>query len=274
MKKALNAWSVPASVSFEEMFRALSKAGFEGVELNVDAPGHSAHSLTMDSGPALFSELRALSRRYALPVCSISTSLYGALLGGDAPGAGEKAEALLRKQLECARALGADGVLVVPGGVSEDLSILRARETALSILGRLRGEIEDSGVFVGLENVWNNFFISPLDMRAFIDELHSPSIGAYFDVGNVAIFTHPQHWIEVLGGRIGKVHVKDFRRSGANAGHFVNLLEGSIQWPRVMRALRAAGYDGYLTAEVSDMPATPEYLYDITSAALDNILGM
>ncbi|NLG24840.1 MAG: sugar phosphate isomerase/epimerase [Clostridiales bacterium] len=271
MKKALNAWSVPPSVDFESMFRALSKAGFDGVELNVDGPGRSAHSLTMDGDGAWLADIRALSEKYRLPVCSISTSLYGASLGGDAHG--EAAAALLRRQLECARALGADGILAVPGGLSEEVSMLRARDNALGILSALRREIEDSGVFVGLENVWNNFFLSPLDMASFIDQLGSPAIGAYFDVGNVMIFSHPHHWIEVLGRRIGKVHVKDFSRAGANAGHFVNLLEGDVRWPRVIAALRQAGYDGYLTAELPAIDDYPEYLYDITGRALDLIIG-
>ena len=87
----------------------------------------------------------------------------------------------------------------------------------------------------------------------------------YFDVGNVVIFSYPEHWIELLSGRIVKVHVKDFNRSGWNAGSFVNLLEGSVDWGKVMNALRTAGYDGYLTAEVGALPASPDFLYQTTS---------
>ena len=39
MKKALNAWSVPANVPFEALFPALKQAGFDAVELNLDAAG-------------------------------------------------------------------------------------------------------------------------------------------------------------------------------------------------------------------------------------------
>ena len=93
-------------------------------------------------------------------------------------------------------------------------------------------------------------------------------------MGNVAIFSWPEYWIDILGSRIVKIHVKDFRKTGGNAGHFVNLLEGSIRWKKVVEALRAAGYDGYLTAELSAMPETPDYLYKITNAALAEIISM
>ena len=134
--------------------------------------------------------------------------------------------------------------------------------------------IENGGVKVGLENVWNNFFLSPMEMAGLIDEMHMKNLGAYFDVGNVVLLSYPEYWIDVLGSRIVKIHVKDFARAGWNAGHFVNLLEGSVRWEKVIPALRKAGYDGYLTAELSAMPKTPEYLYESTVKALDTILAM
>ena len=70
-----------------------------------------------------------------------------------------------------------------------------------------------------------------------------------------------------------RVHVKDFKHGGGYRGSFVNLLEGDIRWDCVTEALRAAGYDGTLTAELSAIPRTPEYLYAVTSGALDVIIN-
>ena len=275
MKKALNAWSVPDSVPFPEMFAQLSAAGYDGIELNLDAPDSSAHSLSMETSPAELAAIRDLSERYHLPIHSISSSLYGAeTLGSDDISGRELGRNILRRQLELARTLVSGGILTVPGGIGPERSIRRAYENSFESLYALRDEITDSGVKVGLENVWNNFFASPKDMVSFIDSLDCPSIGAYFDVGNVVIFSYPEHWIELLSGRIVKVHVKDFNRSGWNAGSFVNLLEGSVDWGKVMNALRTAGYDGYLTAEVGALPASPDFLYQTTSLALDHILSL
>jgi len=274
MKKAINAWSVPGVVSFEEMFRSVSAAGFEGIELNLDREGYSAHSLTFSSGQQDYAHLNTLAKQYNLPVCSISTSLYANTLGSDDPSECENAKRVLRKQLECAAALGADGILVVPGGISETRSVQQAYANSKQTLLELAPEIVQTKIMVGLENVWNGFFASPLDMVRLIDELNCPYIAAYFDVGNVAINAYPEYWIEILGRRICKIHVKDFRRASMNSGAFVNLLEGTIRWDLVVKALHTAGYDGYLTAELADMPKTPEYLYRITNDALAIICSL
>ncbi len=274
MKKAINAWTIPGDVSFEDMFESISAAGFDGIELNLDKVGSSQHSLTMESGPEVFEQVLALTRQWNLPVCSISTSLYGGTLGSDLEEEREFGKSVLRKQLACAQALGADGILVVPGGISETTSIRQAYANAKESLRQMIPEIVASEIKVGLENVWNGFFASPTDMARFIDELGCPAIGAYFDVGNVLINSYPEYWIEILDTRIVKIHLKDFLHSGWHQGVFVNLLQGDARWSQVMKALASAGYDGYLTAELSEMPLAPEYLYTSTSAAMDLILKM
>ncbi len=269
--KSINAWSVPSEVGFAEMFADLKKAGFDCVELNLDAPGAGAHALSVETTDEELLQIRKLSEAAGLPICSISSSQWGksALAGGTVP-----TKFLLEKQLNCAKLLGADGILIVPGGIGPDCSIKQAYINAKNELLACKDLIEGQSVKVGVENVWNNFFLSPVEMARFIDELAIKNLGAYFDVGNVAIFSYPEYWIEILGSRIQKIHVKDFRKSGGNAGHFVNLLEGSIRWKKVVDALKAAGYDAYLTAELGGMPETPDYLYGITEKALDTIIKM
>lgn len=275
MKKSINAWTVPDSYTFEETFACVAKAGFDGIELNVDAPGHSAHSLTLETTEEEISTILDLSKKYQVAVSGISTSLWGRNpIGAVEPELRAKGFELLKKQVEFAKVFGCDGVLVVPGGISDDLSIRAAWDSALETLREWKSFIENCGVYVGVENVWNNFFISPFDMARFIDELSIRNLGAYFDVGNVAIFSRPEHWIEILGDRIQKIHVKDFLKTGGNAGTFVNLLEGSVNWPAVMAALRKIGYEGYLTAELGAMKDANDYMMMITERALDHIIAL
>ena len=275
MKKSINAWTIPDSFSFEQTFVCAAKAGFDGIELNVDAPGHSAHSLTMQTTSAETNAILELSKKYGVAVSGISTSLWGhSPIGAVEPEKRKQGFELLKKQVGFAQAFGCDGVLVVPGGVSDELSIQAAWDSALDTLRQWQSYIEDCGVLVGVENVWNNFFISPFDMARFLDELSIRNLGAYFDVGNVAIFSRPEHWIEILGHRIQKIHVKDFLKSGTNAGTFVNLMEGSVNWGKVVSALRAIGYKGYLTAELGAMEEANDYMMMITERALDHILSL
>ena len=124
------------------------------------------------------------------------------------------------------------------------------------------------------ENVWSKFLVSPLDMRSFIDQFHSPWVRAHFDAGNVMQYGYPQDWILTLGARIKRVHLKDYKLSaGGVQGHFVPLLEGDVQWKEVMAELVKAGYRGYCSAELGPDPNDPQLLQK-TSRAVDQILAM
>ena len=184
MKKSLNAWTVEGSLNFEETFAAVSAAGFDGIELNVDGSG--VHSITMSTTKEEFAAIRALSEKYNLPVVSISTSLWGAKMSH--PDEWEAGRALMRKQLEAAAELGAGGILVVPGGgMNSEYTLAAARKNSIEFMKSMKAEIEETGIFVGVENVWNGFFLSPFDMVSMLEEIDSPSIGAYFDAGNMLL---------------------------------------------------------------------------------------
>ena len=280
MKKALNAWTVDSSTGFEEMFSQLKEAGFDGIELNVDAVGHSAHSLTLETTDAELEAVKSMSEKYALPVVSISTSMLGGYRMG-APDAADRdlAKQIIRAQLKYAKALDATGILIVPGGVTQQESFIKAYEQSMETLLELKPEIEAAKICTGLENVWNGFFMSPFDMASFIDRADSPYITAYYDVGNVIAFSWSEYWIEVLGKRISHIHVKDFKRAGTGfgingGGTFVDLLKGDTNWEAVIPALQAAGFDGYLTAEVfkGEDQSYTSYYREI-SAALDQMIA-
>ena len=249
MKKSLNAWTVDGSLGMEAMFEAVSRAGFDGIELNVDRPG-GAHALSMETTKEELAGIRALSEKYSLPVVSISPSLSGGMSG--IPERWGEYRRLLRKQIEIAKALGASGILTVPGGMGGDITLKTARENSIAFYRSVRDEIEESGIFVGLENVWNGFFLSPFDMTSMLEEIGSKKIGAYFDAGNMLAFSVSEYWAEVLAGWIGCVHVKDYKRAGGinSGGEFVDITHGSANWKAIVPALKKGGFDGYLTGEV------------------------
>jgi hexulose-6-phosphate isomerase len=85
-------------------------------------------------------------------------------------------------------------------------------------------------------------------MREFVDAIRSEWIGVYLDTANMMAYGYPEHWIRELGGRIVRVHFKDFKR---DRHQFVNLREGDTDWQTLMREFRAIGYDGYVVHEVS-----------------------
>ena len=270
MKKSLNAWSVDSALSFEEMFAAVSKAGFDGIELNVDKNG-GAHALSMETTDEELAQIRELSEKYSLPVVSISTSQSNGMSG--MPEKWDEYRALLRKQIHIAKSLGATGILTAPGGNGDTITLKTARENTIRFFQEMKAEIEELGIYVGLENVWNGFFLSPYDMVSMFEEIGSEKIGAYFDAGNMLAFSISEHWTEVLGKWIGFVHVKDYKRKGGlnSGGTWEDITHGSGEWKKIIPALRAAGFDGYLTGEV--FKSDPEMTYEAYYAKVASEIG-
>jgi len=166
----------------------------------------------------------------------------------------------IKHALRVAKWAGAETVLVVPGVVTDDVSYAAAYELSHKSLNELIPTAEELGIIMALENVWNKFLLSPLEFRDYIDSFDHELIQAYFDVGNILLYGYPHQWVDILGERIVKVHVKDF---SVDTRQFVGLLTGSVDYPRVVNALRGVGYDGFLTAELSPYGQYPEqFVYD------------
>lgn len=253
MKLGTNACAFPASWSLEECFRAAQAIGYDGVELLLSEQG----ALNVSSGKDDLKNIRKLAERYQIELYSLSTGLYWRYsLTSDDASVRDTAKGIVKKQLEAASELGCDTILVVPGCVHADfigncpiVSYDDAYARACDWLCELAPLAERCGVTIGIENVWNKFLLSPLEMRDLIDRVKSRAVGAYFDVGNAVYSGFPEQWIRILGPRIKKVHLKDFRRSVGHLGGFVSLASGDVNYPAVIRALKDIDYDGYLTAE-------------------------
>lgn len=127
---------------------------------------------------------------------------------------------------------------------------------------------EKAKVIIAVENVWNKFLLSPLEMAHYVDEFKSPWVRSYLDVGNMVISGYPQDWIRVLGKRVVKLHIKDFRFKNRVA-EFVDLFDGEIDWKEVHKALADIGYKGVATVELRGGDAA--YLQEV-SRKFDRIL--
>ncbi len=277
MKKGISIWSFAQS-DLETCFALAKKAGFDGVEVALDAAG----PIGLDSTREDMEKVKAAANRQGIELYSVASGLYWQYnYTSDDPAMREKAMQATRKQLDIASWLGCDTILVVPGSVSVSfapkLGVVDyevAYERARYALRELAPYAEQRNVSIAIENVWNQFLLSPLELRGLIDEVGSPFVGSYFDVGNVVANGYPEQWIRILGKRIRKVHFKDYRRAAGGLHGFVDLLAGDVNYPAVMEAFRSIGYDGWVTGEMLP-PYTyyPETILDNTSHAMDRILG-
>lgn len=277
MKKGINVWSFGGEHSAREYIELAKDAGYDGIEFGLDETGVVSLESTDDD----IREIKRIAEGEGIETPSLASGLYWTYpITSSDKETREKAKSIVRRQLEIAAILGADTILVVPGLVGADFipggEVMEydvAYDLSLEAFIELKDYAEETGVNIGLENVWNKFLLSPLEMRDFVDKIDSSHVGVYFDVGNVVYSGYPEHWIKILGSRIKKVHVKDFRRSVGNINGFVDLLSGDVDYPVVMKELEKIGYDDYLTAEMTPYRDYPDQVIYATSVALDKILN-
>jgi len=278
MKKGINIWSFKEGTSIADAIVLAKKAGFDGIELSLNESGE----LGLDAGDKEILAVRSRLEDAGLEIAGLATGLYWSYaMTSEDSGMRSKAVDVCKKQLEVAAALGVDAILVIPGAVGVDfipgaevVPYDKAYDRALEAIGSLVPHAESAGVSIAIENVWNKFLLSPLELRTFIDAHGSRYVGSYFDVGNVVHSGYPEHWIRILGDRIKKVHFKDYRRQAGGLHGFVDLLAGDVDYPAVVSALKEIGYDNYVTAEM--IPPYTHHAEQIiynTSGAMDAILG-
>lgn len=244
MKKAVKWGMVGIDGSVLDKFKLLKELGFDGVEL--DAPS----KLDKD-------EVLRAREETGLPIHGVVDSVHwnDTLSHPDAEVRARGVKAL-EQALRDSKTYGGTTVLLVAGKVE------RGRVSYADVYKRSQEEVrkalplaKELNIKIAIENVWNDFLLSPIEEARYIDEFESPYVGAYFDVGNVMRYGYPEDWIRVLGKRILKVDIKEFslkkmREEGLGKGFGVELLEGDNDWHVVMTAFREIGYHGWATAEI------------------------
>jgi L-ribulose-5-phosphate 3-epimerase len=255
LKKAVVLGMLPQDLSLPDRFKLARDVGFHGVE------GYP------ERDPKKAEEMRAAAEAAGIRIHSIMYGGWDAPLSSPDPQVALRGVEAIKSALQSAKLQGADTLLLVPAIVNETTRYQEAYERSQKHIRSLIPLAKELGVVIAVENVWNNFLLSPLEFARYIDEFKSPYVQAYFDVGNVMAFGWPQDWILTLGRRIRRVHLKDFKRGPRQ---FVNLRDGDVNWPEVRRALEKVGYSGYLTAELSG--GGREYLADL-SARMDKIIA-
>jgi len=254
LKKAVVFSMLPGG-SIEDKFKMARDTGFDGVEA---PPLYD---------PKETEAMRVAAEKAGVEIHSVIFGGWGKpLSSGDSQVAEEGVE-LVQKGLQGAKEMGATCLLLVPAVVNAETRYVDAYERSQKGIRKCLPQAEKLKVPIAVENVWNNFLLSPLEFARYVDEFKSPCVRAYFDVGNVVVFGWPEDWIRTLGKRILRVHLKDFKK---DTREWKNLRDGSVNWIEVRKALDEVGYSGYLTAE---LPGGDEaYLRDLASR-IDKIIA-
>jgi len=253
LKKGIMWGNIDFGQTIMEKFQAAKVAGFDGVEVM----SHLDRTEVLKARDAT-----------GLIIPSVCGELHWKFpLSDPDPAVRQQGVEALKLSMEDAAAYGADTVLLVPGRVNENVSYDDCWTRTVEEIRKVIPLAIDLKVKIGIENVWNNFLISPMEAASFIDQFKSPYVGFYFDCGNVLVYGWPEQWIKILGRRLVKVHIKEFSRKiadkqGRGAGFDVKLQEGDVNWSAVMKALDDIGYTGWTTIEQPGGD-TPEGLKDL-----------
>jgi L-ribulose-5-phosphate 3-epimerase len=276
MKISASYWifegGLDGTLPIQEAIEKAAQLGFDAIELGIASQGVLTHQTTQSECEAICAE----AKKYGLEISGVAS---GESWGSSPTSSDVKVrETILdftQKALQITQWLGTDAYLFVPGAVDvfflPDAEVVPydiCYERATAAISQLLPIAEKLGVTIAIENVWNKFLLSPLEMRDFIDKFKSVRVGAYFEVGNVMLTGYPDQWIRILGSRIKRVHIKDFKLAIGTADGFVDLQDGDVDFEAIKIALAEINYDGYVTAEmIPYVPGRPEK----TAAAMKNI---
>ena len=221
-----------------DKFKMSTDAGFDGMSLM----GHDWVSVK---------EVHQAQDKTGLPVHNVNDAYHWKRRLSDAdPAMRKQAKQDMQDTIKFANDVGADSILLVVGKVTDpvnenhDQVWERSTEAifeTLPLASRL-------GVRILLENVGNDFCVTPDLWNKYIDQFESPWVGAFYDIGNHHSKGGAAEWLRALGHRIVKLDVKGHSTERKKN---CDIFEGDVPWARVQEEIKRINFTGWATAEVS-----------------------
>ncbi len=229
IKKAVKYHMVTENLSAKDKLKLLQDLGFDGVEPRAMLDPRDRDKVK---------ELREASESLNFPIHGVVNSSNPNIVGA----------------IEQAKYFGASSILHVVG-YDQSISYQQNYAQTQTIIRKAVDHAERNEIYILIENVWATFLIEPMSMVRYIDEIGSPFVQVYFDIGNVVRWGWPQHWLEILGKRAKKLDVKEYdldvaMKEGMRQGFDKPLGQGSIDWSKVRAELTKIDYRGWAAAEV------------------------
>ena len=261
--------------SIESALSQTKKNGFDALELSVSSEG----VINTKTSKAECEIIRKKIEDSGVFVDSIATGMsWGVSPTSNDKSIREKSIRLHQDALKVANYLDCKALLFVPGVVKSPISTDivrydRALDRLREAINQMLPIAEDLNVDLCMENVWNGFFYSPIELRDFVDSFDSNRLGVYLDIGNLIGYQqYPPHWVELLNSRIKRVQIKDFQENFDWTGSFsfCDIGAGDVPWKETIAALNAIQYKSTIIAE---MLPWDETILSRTSAAMDQLFN-
>ena len=261
--------------SIESALSQTKMNGFDALELSVSSEG----VINTNSSKAECQTIRKKIDDSGIFVDSIATGMrWGVSPTSDDESIRKKSISLHQDALKVSSYLGCNALLFVPGVVKSPISpeivrYDRALDRLREAINQMLPIAEDLNVDLCMENVWNGFFYSPIELRGFVDSFDSDRLGVYLDIGNLIGYQqYPPHWVELLNSRIKRVQIKDFQENFDWTGgfSFCDIGAGDVPWKETIAALNSIQYKSTIIAE---MLPWDETILSRTSAAMDQLFN-
>ena len=275
MKKSIGDNEIPRGWSFEQGLELVKKAGYDGIELWLgDVPWFQ-----MTTTDAQVQQLGRGVENAGLVVSNVSTGLHWKYpLSARDPKIREEGMRIVRRQIETAKILRTDAILVVAGLVTAEVPYNEVYNRCVEALKSLAPNAAREGIRIGCENCCSEqkFLMGPREFFFFLKDINEPSVGIHLDVGNIHEDGFAEQWIEMMGPHITRIHLKDVmkKRGRCCDSVYTNIFLGDNNWKAIRSAMTKVGYDGWLIAEMERRYgyAQDQQFYD-TAAAIDRVIA-
>ncbi len=251
--------------SLEEALARVARLGYEAVELMADTP----HAWPEDTGPERVDEIRCLLDHYGLSVSNMNAFMMNQI--GDPrqpywhpswiepdPAYRQVRIDHTKRALSLARALGIPHISTEPGGPIADAS---EREDAMSLFVEMLTPVlehaERERVVLLIEPEPGLLIENAAQFLDLRSRTGSPWLGLNYDVGHFFCVAEPLgESIRRLAPHIQHVHVEDIDADRKH--HHLVPGDGAIDFDEVFSALRAVGYNGWVTVELYPFVDAPD----------------
>ena len=184
MKISANYWifegGLDGTLPIADAMKQAAQLGFDGIELCIASQGVLTQKTTQAECETFCEE----AQKNGLEISGVASGeSWGRSPTSYDPEVRQSIIDFTKKSLQITKWLGTDAYLFVPGAVDVfflpdgevvpyDVCYQRATDSIFQIAPTA----EKLGVSIAVENVWNKFLLSPLEMRSFIDQFHSRNV--------------------------------------------------------------------------------------------------
>ncbi len=247
--------ALPDELSWEERLEAAGQAGYDFVEISIDESNERLARL--DWTPGERAAMRNAIANTGIKIMTMCLSAHRKFpLGSHTPDLRLQGEDILRKAIEFAGDIGLRVVQVMAYDVFYETSDTETRRNFTEGLQRGALFAGQAGVMLGLENLDTPFVDGLGQALAIINEIDSPWLKLYPDIGNLAAAGHcvPDE-LSLARGKVLGVHVKDALPQIIRG---VPYGKGIVPFEASFRALADIGFWGLLGIEMWGQMHTDE----------------